>query len=212
MQESPLVITYVTDPDLDEAGQRRVVREVVACAQVARLRIAFRLPDSTDEEVRVLIDWYSGLANADQLLPPLTHNRPAVTEAIPGGEAWLPSRCLRDEQAHADAFSVHSQDEARIAIARGASELIYGHVFASDSHPGESPRGMATLAAIAANMPNVTAIGGINEQTIGALGAIGIRRIAVIRAISRSPDIPSTLRRMEESWHAAYNEGRYEHG
>lgn len=61
--------------------------------------------------------------------------------------------------------SIHSAEEAKIAIRAGASNLVFGHIFATDCKQGLPPRGLQQLAEIC-NMSSipVVAIGGINSK------------------------------------------------
>ncbi|MDR1246616.1 MAG: thiamine phosphate synthase [Clostridiales Family XIII bacterium] len=74
--------------------------------------------------------------------------------------------------------SVHSALEARRAVALGASYLVAGHIFKTESKAGLAPRGMDFLSEICALAPiPVYAIGGVSERNIadvrraGAAGA-----------------------------------------
>ncbi len=80
--------------------------------------------------------------------------------------------------------SVHSLDEAVTAEEHGADYITYGHIFASESHRGEPPRGLSALARIvdAVNIP-VIAIGGIQVQNIGPVLSTGCSGVAVIGAV-----------------------------
>jgi thiamine-phosphate pyrophosphorylase len=100
--------------------------------------------------------------------------------------------------------SVHSLAEARQAAADGADWLIFGHVFATGSHPGEPPRGIATLAAVAgAVAAPVIAIGGITAERVSeALGA-GAAGVAVISAILAAPDPAAATMRLRLALDAA---------
>lgn len=203
MLDRMLTITYVTDPDLDMTAQQRVMREFMTSANEMPLRVAFRLPGASEADIRALVGWYLDLEDANRLLPALVHGRNDLAGEFPGCVSWMPSAALSREDVRASAYSVHDHHEARLAGDRGAVEVIYGHVFVSDSHPGEPPRGVATLAAIADSAPLITAIGGINEETIGTLRPTGIDRVAMIRAVSRSPDIAGTLQRLQDRWSAS---------
>src|SRR5699024_10756308 len=107
------------------------------------------------------------------------------------------------------AISVHSVKGAHEAISVGAGGLVFGHVFSSESHPGEPGRGSQALMDVAEaiqeyeNPPRLTAIGGINEHTVPELGRIGHEHIAAMRTISRSSDIARTLDRIHSGWIAA---------
>ncbi len=205
-----LCITYVTDPDLSPGRQLDVLTEFVRSAPNQALRVAFRMPSATDDQVESLLNAYllaierAGVTSL--LLPPLIHNRPMLVARYPGCGLWLSTQWLAEIHV-ADAYSVHSLDEATDAFDAGARELVFGHVFASESHPGKPGRGIAALQHLKLMMrmdvdePVITAIGGIDEDSIQAIGAAGIRSVACIRAVSRSPDIASTLRGMCEIWH-----------
>lgn len=88
--------------------------------------------------------------------------------------------------------SVHDVAGARRAQAAGADSLTFGHVFATSSHPGESPRGLTSLAEIvtAVTVP-VIAIGGITLENIDAVCRTRAGGIAVISAILGATD-PAT--------------------
>lgn len=85
--------------------------------------------------------------------------------------------------------SIHSVEEARIAADAGADWLVAGHVFQTESHPGEEERGMPFLAAVCAASPvPVIAIGGITPADVPALRAAGSHGVAVIRGIWGASD------------------------
>ena len=80
--------------------------------------------------------------------------------------------------------SVHSLEEAVEAERAGADYVTYGHIFASDSHPGLPPRGLGALrrAVQALSIP-VIAIGGIGPDNAGAVLDTGCSGVAVIGAV-----------------------------
>lgn len=205
-------ITYVTDENLDADEHKRILRAFLACAENHTLRVAFRIPSWTDTEVDHLVNWSLHLADdlgvSDRLLPALIHDRPEVAQGYSEAGLWLPWR-NRDleipETIGNVVLSVHSPMECAEATALGASEVIFGHVFTSETHPGEPGRGVAALQALSAGTPEakITAIGGINPHTIAELGAIQFERVAAMRVISRAENISETLRLMEDAWCAA---------
>lgn len=74
--------------------------------------------------------------------------------------------------------SIHSMEQLRQAEALGASYVMAGHIFATDSKKGIEPRGLDFLSAIcqASNLP-VYGIGGIhpgNEKQVMEMGASGV--------------------------------------
>lgn len=202
-------LTYVTDPALTVLEQQRVLVAFSRCASDQMLRVAFRLPDASDDEVESLFMDYLRMIEGEGisgLMPlPLFHNRPAIAARYPGTGLWLPARALAAVQSAA-AYSAHTVEEAKDAIGNGAGEVFCGHVFASESHPGEPGRGTELLQEIAAairtdvNTPIVTAIGGIGEHTVGAVGRARIFNVACIRSISRSPHIARTLEAIRREW------------
>lgn len=84
--------------------------------------------------------------------------------------------------------SVH--DPVKASAHGGADYLVAGHVFATASHPGARPIGLAGLAAITAAVPSVPvlAVGGINASNIREAMAAGASGIAVIGAIMGAED------------------------
>ncbi len=201
-------LTYVTDPGLDLTRQQRVIAAFSRCAADQMLRVAFRLPEASEDAVELLFTWYLNLVESEGLsevmLPPLIHNRPALAARYGDAALWMPARAIHTAQAAA--YSVHTVAEASDAIAAGAEEVICGHIFASESHPGEPGHGTSRLQQIASairtdiNTPVVTAIGGIDEHTVGEIGRARIFNVAAIRAISRSPDIARTLEAIRRNW------------
>lgn len=202
-------LTYVTDPSLSLREQQRVLTGFVRCAPQQMLRVAFRLPDASDDAVCELLEWYLRMIDdegvRDQILLPQVHNRPEVDARYRETRLWLPARALVDFLP-ATAYSVHSLREAKDAFDTGARELIYGHVFESESHLGKTGRGIQPLKDIAEtirmdiNKPIITAIGGIAQHTVGEIGRARIFNVACIRAISRSPEIARTLEEIRQEW------------
>ena len=209
-------LTYVTDEELDRAAQERILNAFLECADLHPLRVAFRLPTWTDCEVQRLIEWYENRVESLKLEnivePPLVHDRPDVADSFQNSTLWLPWR-NRDLIGMDDigrvAVSVHSERAAHEVISMGAGELFFGHVFASESHPGKPGRGVDALNEVTEsiqryqNPPRGTAIGGIDERTIPEIGGRGHQSFAAIRAISRSSDVANTVNQILLGWVAA---------
>lgn len=85
--------------------------------------------------------------------------------------------------------SVHSADDASVAAGAGATWLVAGHVFETESHPGEEGRGTAFIERLVANhdLP-VIAIGGVRPEHVQALRAAGAHGVAVIRGVWHASD------------------------
>lgn len=81
-------------------------------------------------------------------------------------------------------ISVHSLEEAIAAEKQGADYITFGHIFASESHKGQPPRGVSALQRIvdSVHIP-VIAIGGISVQNIGPVLETGCSGIAVIGSV-----------------------------
>jgi thiamine-phosphate pyrophosphorylase len=85
--------------------------------------------------------------------------------------------------------SVHDAEGAVAAEADGADLLIAGAVFATASHPGRAPQGIALLRGLSeiVDMPYL-GIGGITAENAGAVMAAGASGVAVITALTESDD------------------------
>lgn len=98
--------------------------------------------------------------------------------------------------------SVHSVEGARRAAAAGADHLLFGHIFTTASKAGLPPRGLTTLAEVAANVNiPVIALGGITVDRVTGCLAAGAGGVAVMSAVmaAREPAAAVTaLRRALE--------------
>ncbi|WP_284285927.1 thiamine phosphate synthase [Alicyclobacillus fastidiosus] len=85
--------------------------------------------------------------------------------------------------------SVHALDEAIRAERAGADYVTFGHVFASESHPGLPPRGLYALRRVAEALSiPVIAIGGIDKTNVGAVLETGCSGVAVIGSVLNAED------------------------
>ncbi len=89
--------------------------------------------------------------------------------------------------------SVHSAEEANLAIANGASWLFGGHIYATQSKDGLEGRGPEFLAELCklSSVP-VYGIGGINEHNITEIVKTGAAGACLMSSLMQSPD-PSAL-------------------
>ncbi len=87
-------------------------------------------------------------------------------------------------------LSSHAQDQARRAIAAGADYIAIGPVHSTPTKPGARPVTLDYVrwAAASVDIPWF-AIGGITLQNLDELLAAGARRICVVSAILRAPDV-----------------------
>ena len=96
--------------------------------------------------------------------------------------------------------SVHGLAEADAARAEGADYLVVGPVFATATHPGRPPLGLATLqqiAAAAGEIP-VIAIGGITAGRVREVRSSGAYGVAAIRAFWDDAEPAAAARRIRE--------------
>jgi thiamine-phosphate pyrophosphorylase len=95
--------------------------------------------------------------------------------------------------------SVHSLEAALVAAAAGADYITFGHVYASESHPGLPPRGVRELARIveAVEIP-VIAIGGIDASNVEPVLETGCAGVAVIGAVLGQDDPQRAAHRLKE--------------
>lgn len=100
--------------------------------------------------------------------------------------------------------SVHTPAEATAAVQQGSDYVMFGHVFASESHPGQSGRGLAALREVCELVPvPVIAVGGITPERVDEVLAAGASGVAVIRAISRADDPAVAARDLRQALDAA---------
>jgi thiamine-phosphate pyrophosphorylase len=84
--------------------------------------------------------------------------------------------------------SVHGIEESRAAADAGADYLLLGSIFATPSHPGAPPLGLATLERVSALGCPVIAIGGITPATAAAVRDAGAWGVAAVRALWGAAD------------------------
>jgi thiamine-phosphate pyrophosphorylase len=92
--------------------------------------------------------------------------------------------------------STHSLAQALDAGAQGADYIGVGPVYATPTKPGRAAVGLEVVTAVASSGVRVPwfAIGGIDEDTAGAVIAAGAHRIAVVRAVSDAVDVEAATR------------------
>jgi thiazole tautomerase (transcriptional regulator TenI) len=85
--------------------------------------------------------------------------------------------------------SVHSTDDAAEAVRAGVQWLVAGHVFDTESHPGEEGRGTAFIERLSASCTvPILAIGGIRPEHVRTLRDAGAYGVAVIRGVWHASD------------------------
>jgi thiamine-phosphate diphosphorylase len=96
--------------------------------------------------------------------------------------------------------SVHSKEEAAVAVAEGADFLVVGNIYETDSHPGRPPAGLDLVRqAVALGQP-VIAIGGITPNRAGEVKAAGAYGVAAIRGLWMAADPAAATLAMLAPW------------
>jgi thiamine-phosphate pyrophosphorylase len=121
-------------------------------------------------------------------VPVLINSRCDVALATQAAGVHLPQRDILVSEARnllgerLIGRSVHSLEAALIAEGDGADFVIFGPVWASESHPEGEPAGVQALSRVAqaVRIP-VLAIGGVTEERIAQCHAAGAAGFAAIK-------------------------------
>jgi thiamine-phosphate pyrophosphorylase len=97
--------------------------------------------------------------------------------------------------------STHNLEEAMTAQAGGADYVNIGPIFPTGTKQVPTPPlGTQAISAIAPRLTiPFTVMGGINRGNIGQVLAAGARKIAVVTAVTKAPDIAAALRELRET-------------
>ncbi len=96
--------------------------------------------------------------------------------------------------------STHSPEQVRAALEEGADYLGFGPIFPTGTKPDYHPVGLEHIAEIhrLAGSTPVFCIGGIREETLGAVQAAGGLRVAVVSALLQAPSPQLAAARLKE--------------
>lgn len=141
-----------------------------------------------------------------QTVPLFVNDRLDVALAVPAAGVQLGHGSLPISAARAInplwwiGKSVHDLTEAEAARTEGADYLVVGPVFATASHPGRTPLGLAGLEVIAkaADGLPLIAIGGITAARVREVRESGAHGIAAIRALWDDAEPATAARRLRE--------------
>jgi thiamine-phosphate pyrophosphorylase len=90
-------------------------------------------------------------------------------------------------------LSTHSPEQAKRALAAGPDYIAIGPVYATGTKPTAKPVTLEYVRWAAAPQSGVNipwfAIGGINLENLDAVRAAGARRVCVVSAILKAPDV-----------------------
>ena len=139
-------------------------------------------------------------------VPCILHTFVGAARALGARAIHLPLPVLRTlsagERAAFPALgaSCHSVEEAREAVALGATYLTAGHVFATTCKADLPGRGVAFLAQVCAAVPcPVYAIGGVGPENLPALAQAGAKGGCVRSPLMTCPDPGAYLRQWKEA-------------
>lgn len=96
--------------------------------------------------------------------------------------------------------SVHSPEEAEVAVAEGADFLVVGSIYETASHPGQPAAGLRLVREAARLSRPVIAIGGITPERAVEVKDAGAYGVAAIRALWLAPDPAAATLAMLAPW------------
>ena len=189
-----LVMTDERVTSLPDAPQRAAA--VAAVGPAAGL--VARLPASSTDELAQLATRFVALAR-----PPMASvfvSARSDVAAASGANGVVSRRgdldpatmrsLLQDADVHGTAVlaSVHSLEEAEIAVSQGADGLIVGTIWDTPSHPGAAVAGPGLIDRVARCGVPVWAIGGVTEARALEVRDAGAWGVAAISAVWDAPD------------------------
>jgi thiamine-phosphate pyrophosphorylase len=96
--------------------------------------------------------------------------------------------------------SVHSTEEAELAVVEGADFLMVGNIYETASHPGRGATGLRLVTQASRLGRPVIAIGGITPEKVTEVRAAGAYGVAAIRALWMAPDPAAATLAMLLPW------------
>ena len=165
--------------------------------------VVFRLKDTPQEEVRRLAIPVCEICRRANMPFVISHEVALGLElgadAIHAGIGDGSLQSIREQIGNQMAlgYSAHSVAEAALMLASGADYAFVGPIFPTPAKLkyGE-PLGLEVVADASALPKPVVFIGGINQNTLPKLVALGGRRIAAIAALQSVPDITAAAKTM----------------
>jgi thiamine-phosphate diphosphorylase len=96
--------------------------------------------------------------------------------------------------------SVHTPEEAAMAISEGADFLVVGNIYETLSHPGRPAAGLTLVTQTAGLGRPVIAIGGITPERAAEVKAAGAYGVAAIRGLWMAADPAAATLAMLLPW------------
>ncbi len=124
----------------------------------------------------------------------------AGADGVHLGQDDEPVQAARDVVGDERLIGLSTHSEHQIDSAHGMDYIGVGPVHATPTKPGRAPVGVGLIryAGIRFSLP-FFAIGGIDEQNVGAVRSAGATRIAVVRALTEASDPEGTARRLRRA-------------
>ena len=178
---------------------------VAAIAAARPAALILREKDLPEDQYQALAAQVMALCQKAGV-PCILHTFVGAARALGAQAIHLPLPVLRTlsagERAAFPALgaSCHSVEEAREAVALGATYLTAGHVFATTCKAGLPGRGVEFLAQVCAAVPcPVYAIGGVGPENLPALAQAGAKGGCVRSPLMTCPDPGAYLRQWKEA-------------
>ncbi|MFQ8983348.1 MAG: thiamine phosphate synthase [Evtepia sp.] len=178
---------------------------VAAIAAARPAALILREKDLPEDQYQALAAQVMSLCRQAGV-PCILHTFVGAARALGARAIHLPLPVLRTlsagERAAFPALgaSCHSVEEAREAVALGATYLTAGHVFATTCKAGLPGRGVEFLAQVCAAVPcPVYAIGGVGPENLPALAQAGAKGGCVRSPLMTCPDPGAYLRQWKEA-------------
>jgi thiamine-phosphate diphosphorylase len=96
--------------------------------------------------------------------------------------------------------SVHTPEEAAMAVSEGADFLVVGNIYETLSHPGRAAAGLALVTQTAGLGRPVIAIGGITPARAAEVKSAGAYGVAAIRGLWMAADPAAATLAMLLPW------------
>lgn len=178
---------------------------VAAIAAARPAALILREKDLPEDQYQALAAQVMSLCRQAGV-PCILHTFVGAARALGARAIHLPLPVLRTLSARERAAfpalgaSCHSVEEAREAVALGATYLTAGHVFATTCKAGLPGRGVEFLAQVCAAVPcPVYAIGGVGPENLPALAQAGAKGGCVRSPLMTCPDPGAYLRQWKEA-------------
>ena len=178
---------------------------VAAIAAARPAALILREKDLPEDQYQALAAQVMALCQKAGV-PCILHTFVGAARALGARAIHLPLPVLRTlsagERAAFPALgaSCHSVEEAREAVALGATYLTAGHVVATTCKAGLPGRGVEFLAQVCAAVPcPVYAIGGVGPENLPALARAGAKGGCVRSPLMTCPDPGAYLRQWKEA-------------